>query len=59
MDLLSLLFFDPFGEVLMGYLEQTETYAPIRKVAEQLGYTVKWDELKFLVDLQGEARDQG
>jgi hypothetical protein len=36
--------------IAMGYLDQSETYAPIRRVAEYLGYTVKWDDLDFLVD---------
>lgn len=38
--------------IAMGYVEQGTTYAPVRKVAEALGYSVKWDQLQSRVDLQ-------
>ncbi|WP_134703782.1 N-acetylmuramoyl-L-alanine amidase [Ammoniphilus sp. YIM 78166] len=37
--------------IAMGYLDSGTTYGPIRKIAEALGYTVKWDELSKKVDL--------
>ncbi len=38
--------------IALGYLDVGTTYAPIRKVAEALGFTVKWDELNHIVDLK-------
>lgn len=42
--------------IALGYLDKGTTYVPIRKVAEALGYTVKWDELEYRVDLMGSPR---
>jgi len=39
--------------IAMGYLQNGTTYAPLRKVAESLGYTVKWDEVDYTLDLVG------
>jgi len=38
--------------IALGYLERGTTYAPIRKVAEALGYSVKWDQIQSRVDLK-------
>ncbi|MEW9672869.1 N-acetylmuramoyl-L-alanine amidase [Ammoniphilus sp. 3BR4] len=42
--------------IALGYLEHGVTYAPIRKVAEALGYEILWDELAYRVDLLGTPR---
>ncbi|MEW9671307.1 N-acetylmuramoyl-L-alanine amidase [Ammoniphilus sp. 3BR4] len=42
--------------IAMGYIDKGTTFAPIRKVAEALGYTVEWDELDFKVNLTGTPR---
>lgn len=39
--------------IALGYLDNGTTYAPIRKVAEALGYKVDWDELEYKVNLVG------
>ncbi|RKD24564.1 hypothetical protein BEP19_09295 [Ammoniphilus oxalaticus] len=38
--------------IAMGFIENGLTYAPIRKVAEALGYDVKWEELARRVNLR-------
>lgn len=38
--------------IAIGYLDVGTTYVPIRKVAEALGYTVKWDPSENRVDLR-------
>jgi N-acetylmuramoyl-L-alanine amidase len=42
--------------IAMGYLDSAVTYAPIRQVAERLGYTVRWDDLEYVVDITGDPK---
>lgn len=43
--------------IAVGYLKSGTTYVPLRKVAEALGYTVRWDEIENIVDLTGMPKE--